>query len=55
MSEQGVIQVVVDYEGKIHKSVDVHETYLTFEDDEEMRNEANESYKKEKECKFTSI
>ena len=52
MSEQGVIQVVMDYEGKIHKSVDVHETYLTFEDDEEMRNVANESYKKEKECKF---
>ena len=51
-SEQGVIQGVVDYEGAFHKFVDAHKTYLRFEDDEEMRNVANESYKKEKECKF---
>ena len=52
MGEQGVIQGVVDYEGTFDKFVDAHETYLRFEDDEEMRNVANESYKKEKECKF---
>lgn len=51
-SEQGVIQGVVDYEGAFHKFVDAYETYLRFEDDEEMRNVANESYEKEKECKF---
>ena len=51
-SEQGVIQGVIDYEGAFHKFVDAHETYLRFEDDEEMRNVANESYEKEKECKF---
>ena len=51
-SKQGVIQGVIDYKGAFHKFVDAHQTYLRFEDDEEMRNVANESYEKEKKCKF---
>ena len=51
-SEQAVIQGVIDYKGAFHKFVDAHQTYLRFEDDEEMRNVANESYEKEKKCKF---
>ena len=51
-SEQEVIEGVEDYERAFHKFVDAHETYLRFEDDEGMRNVANESYENEKECKF---
>lgn len=35
-SKQGVIQGVEDYERAFHKFVDAHDTYLRFEDDEEM-------------------
>ena len=51
-NEQEVIQAIEDYEGVFRKFVYVHETYLRFEDDKGMRNVPNQSYEKEKECKF---
>jgi len=51
-SEGEVIQGVDDYERALRRFVDAHETYLKFEDNEEMVNTLNESYEKEKENKF---
>lgn len=51
-ASEEVIQGVDDYESALHRFVDAHETYLKFEDNEEMVNTANESYEKEKENTF---
>lgn len=51
-AREEVIQGVDDYESALHRFVDAHETYLKFEDNEEMVNTANKSYEKEKENTF---
>jgi len=51
-SEEDVIQGVDNYKHALRRFFDAHETYLKFEDNEEMVNTANKSYKKKKENKF---